>query len=186
MSIINDIGVYRILNLLTGDFYIGSSKSISGRWKIHKRTLELGNHHNLHLQRAWKKYGSKAFSFVVIVLVRCEKNLLKEEQKLIDNEKSVYNILQKAGSPLGYKHSLEALRKIGLASLGRRNTGWRHTAGWKREKSEISKNSKHSEATKLKISLANKGRRMSPEKTRLGAVLSEETKLKISASLKRA
>ena len=30
------IGVYRIINTVTGDFYIGSSKNIKQRWAEHK------------------------------------------------------------------------------------------------------------------------------------------------------
>ena len=29
------IGVYKITNTITGDFYIGSSKDVKRRWKVH-------------------------------------------------------------------------------------------------------------------------------------------------------
>ena len=32
------IGVHKITNTVTGDFYIGSSKDVKSRWKEHRRT----------------------------------------------------------------------------------------------------------------------------------------------------
>ena len=39
----------------------------------------------------------------------------------MDNLKSEYNILLKAGSPLGYKHSKEAIAKMSAAQQGEKN-----------------------------------------------------------------
>ena len=59
-------GVYMIKNKINGKFYIGSSVDITYRWARHKRQLRNGNHHSIHLQRAWDKYGEENFEFKVI------------------------------------------------------------------------------------------------------------------------
>lgn len=44
-------GVYKITNILTGDFYIGSSKSINDRWRCHRSPA------NWALSQRFKKQG---------------------------------------------------------------------------------------------------------------------------------
>lgn len=89
-------GVYKILNNITGDFYIGSSCSIMGRWYNHKRVLKKGQSHNQHLQRAWNKYGADAFEF--IVLEECTREIMIDrEQFYLDSLKPVYNIRKQCG-----------------------------------------------------------------------------------------
>ena len=59
-------GVYMIKNKVNGKFYIGSSVDIAYRWARHKRQLRNGNHHSIHLQRAWDKYGEASFDFSIL------------------------------------------------------------------------------------------------------------------------
>lgn len=110
-------GIYRILNVKSGKFYLGSSKNIEHRWKGHLRDLEAGNHHNVLLQRAYAKYGRDAFSFEVIV--ECpEKDRLRIEQSYLNNawgSGALYNLCPLVGrlpSSLGKKRSAEALEKF--------------------------------------------------------------------------
>jgi group I intron endonuclease len=57
------------------------------------------------------KYGYNNFS--LDILEYCEPSMLiKREQYYIDVLKPKYNILKKAGSSLGYKHSLETILKF--------------------------------------------------------------------------
>ena len=78
------IGIYTIKNKTNSKQYIGSSKDIGKRWKGHISKLDNNNHTNPHLQAAWNKYGSEAFSFEIL-----EECLLEEvieiEQKWIDS-----------------------------------------------------------------------------------------------------
>lgn len=98
------IGIYRIFNILTGDFYIGSSVNIIKRFSIHKSALFKGLHHNKHLQSAWNKYGDENFKFEVIE--NClTKKLLKREQFYIDKWLPVYNKRLIAESNFGMKFS---------------------------------------------------------------------------------
>jgi group I intron endonuclease len=112
-------GIYKILNKLTGGFYIGSATYFKYRFNAHRRELNLNKHNNVHLQRAWNKYGKDAFEFWIIEL--CDKiKLLEREQFYIDTLKPTYNILITAGSRLGMKTSKESNEKRRLWSTGRK------------------------------------------------------------------
>lgn len=63
------------------------------------------------IYKALIKYGYSKFSFEILEF--CDiKNVLVREQYYIDLLKPEYNILLKAGSPLGYKHTDEAKEKM--------------------------------------------------------------------------
>jgi len=83
-------GIYMIKNKINGKFYIGSSVDIAYRWARHKRQLRNGNHHSIHLQRAWDKYGEENFEFKVIE--ECSEDItFKREQYYLDLYKSYNN-----------------------------------------------------------------------------------------------
>ncbi len=104
-------GIYKITNLPTGRFYIGSAVDVDRRWKRHASDLNAQRHHNSKLQRAWNKYGQAAFTFELLEEVGDLAILLEREQHYMDTLKPFYNINPKAGSALGYKHTDEAKRK---------------------------------------------------------------------------
>lgn len=70
--------IYSILNLVDGKIYVGQSVNPSKRRTDHFRELRKNIHHNIHLQRAWNKYGEDAFVFNI--LENCA------DDKLNDNE----------------------------------------------------------------------------------------------------
>jgi group I intron endonuclease len=73
---------------------------------------------NSYIHNALLKHGYSNFS--LYILEYCEKNnVLVREQYYIDLLVPEYNILKKAGSSLGYKHSTEAIEKIINAGKGR-------------------------------------------------------------------
>ena len=77
-------GIYQIRNCLNNKIYIGSSKNIHTRFIAHKNYLLNNNHVNIHLQRAWNKYGEENFVFELLIL--CEDYQLKVyEQWCLDN-----------------------------------------------------------------------------------------------------
>lgn len=85
-------GIYQIVNIVNGKFYIGSSKNIEYRWKIeHTKQLEKGTHANIILQRAWVKYGANSFILEIIELID-ESRLLEREQHYLDVLHPDYNI----------------------------------------------------------------------------------------------
>lgn len=114
-------GIYSIFNTQANKQYVGSAVNINKRWNGHRAALRLGKHHSNYLQKAWNKSGSENFKFQI--LAECPKEyLLKMEQWFIDNLNPEYNISMTAGSPLGYKHTELAKRKISLHLTGRKNS----------------------------------------------------------------
>jgi hypothetical protein len=92
------IGVYMIKNLMTGDFYIGSSVNIDKRWSDHISKLLYNKHTNTKLQNAINKHGLQYFIFGIIELCTLDEiNYL--EQKYINQLNPKYNILPLVGCP---------------------------------------------------------------------------------------
>lgn len=162
-------GVYRIRNEINGKVYIGSTsqkRGVLGRFIEHRVTLNRGTHCNRYLQRAWDKYGKEAFTFKGIEYCEQEK-CTEREQYWIDAYESYkpekgYNLLAKAHSSLGFKHSEET-----KALLSKLHVGKKLTEEQRKRKSEIMKevcknrNYRHSAETRAKISAKNKGKDMS-------------------------
>jgi group I intron endonuclease len=95
--------------------------------------------------KALLKYGYSGFSLEV--LEYCEKNeALEREQFYLDSFKPEYNILQTAGSLLGYKHTDEAKGKI-IAFL----TGGKASEATKAKQREAKLGLARSEATRAKL-----------------------------------
>lgn len=59
-------GIYKIINKENEKFYLGSSQNLLKRQKQHFSRLLNGKHENLHLQRAFDKYGIDKFEFITI------------------------------------------------------------------------------------------------------------------------
>jgi group I intron endonuclease len=113
-------GIYKIINKTDGKYYVGSSHDIYKRWRYHREDLTKGNHHSPYLQRAWNKYGSDNFDFVIIELNIIEENLLKEEQKYLDNSNKniCYNTSMIAGK---VEMTNEVRKKISDKLMGNKN-----------------------------------------------------------------
>src|ERR1035437_2049507 len=79
-------GIYKITSLDNNKFYIGSSKEIKIRWNRHLNDLKNKKHGNIHLQRAFNKYGIDSFKFEIIEYCE-EHNLLIREQYYLDTLK---------------------------------------------------------------------------------------------------
>ena len=84
------IGVYKITNTVTGDFYIGSSKNIKSRWADHKCQSTWNRCSNNQLYKDMEKYGVDKFVFEIVEEVESEK-LKETEQKFIEMMKPTYN-----------------------------------------------------------------------------------------------
>ena len=95
----NNSGIYKIVNLITGKYYVGSTKSFETRKTCHFSRLRNNNHTNQHLQNAYNKYGKDSFIFEIIEYVE-EELLLDIEQSYLDNFEisKVYNKTQIAGA----------------------------------------------------------------------------------------
>lgn len=82
--------VYKIVNTVTGDCYVGSSKNIKERWRAHKNPTVWGRHPNSQLYKEMHKYGVDKFRFQILCPVE-PKHLKEVEQELIDSIKPMYN-----------------------------------------------------------------------------------------------
>lgn len=95
-------GIYKIVNKLTGAFYLGSSLNVYQRCGKHLSDLKLGKHHSKYLQRSFNKYGVDEFFFEF--LEPCEIAFLTErEEVLIAELMPEYNSLTKPTNPSPHK-----------------------------------------------------------------------------------
>ena len=81
-------GVYKITNIITGEFYIGSSKNIERRWYQHRSPSAQKRHPNSKLYKAMVSYGLDNFTFEIIEKTD---NLREKEQYYIKQLKPSYN-----------------------------------------------------------------------------------------------
>lgn len=140
-------GIYKIENTVNGKCYVGSAVNIGKRWSVHFNGLNNNKHHSRYLQSAWNKYGKDCFAFSVLEIVPDILMLTSVEQYFIDTLCPEYNICPKAGSPLGVIRSAETRAKLSAAGMGNKNT-----LGYK-----------HSPAARANMSLADTGRKHTPE-----------------------
>lgn len=126
ITIPNRAGVYKIVNLVTGDFYIGSAANLRTRKNHHFHKLKHNKHVNKFLQEDYndkERYGPDAFQFEVILLCEPEECIALETQ-YIDELAPTYNQAPEAGSQKGFEHSDETKQLISERSTGiKKGTG---------------------------------------------------------------
>ena len=86
----NIIGIYKITNTITGDFYIGSSKDVKRRLASHKIPSRWNQCPNNPMYIDMQKYGIDKFVFEVLEEVEIDK-LKETEQQFIEKLKPTYN-----------------------------------------------------------------------------------------------
>ncbi len=106
----NKIGIYRWINKINGNTYIGSSVNISVRMYTYYSLRSLAKSNRL-IDRALLKYGFSNFALEILEYTD-KNNVLEKEQYYMDLFKPQYNIVETAGSTLGYKHTQESLEKM--------------------------------------------------------------------------
>lgn len=117
-------GIYSITNVLNNHRYIGSTHNFYERLTQHRGHLRKNKHHSIALQRAYNKYGEKAF--VAQILEICENSadtLFFIEQKYLDLHPE-YNISNFANRPCntGYKMSEETKQRLRQFFTGRKRS----------------------------------------------------------------
>jgi len=109
-----NVGIYKIINIINNQYYVGSSTNISKRWKEHIRLLNLNKHHNDYLQHAWNKYGKDSFNFIIVENTNSDSIKITEQKYLdiakCDPEKS-YNLNYDATGGEISKYSKEKIRQ---------------------------------------------------------------------------
>lgn len=102
--------IYCILNVITGDKYIGSSIDFEERWRRHKRDLKRNKHHSIILQRAFNKYGIDSFKHEIIEY--CSKEEMKEKENFyLKKHNPKYNICKEAYTTIGRFYSENTRKK---------------------------------------------------------------------------
>lgn len=106
-------GIYRWINKITGKSYIGGSINLGNRIKdyFNYSFLVLAKNKNMIIYKSILKYGYSNFKLEIIEYC-LKKDVIIREQYYIDLVKLEYNILSKAGSSSGFKHSKESLLKL--------------------------------------------------------------------------
>lgn len=177
--------IYKIVNLVTSDFYVGSSINFANRIQLHRQRLNRNRHHCAHLQNAWNKYGKSSFVFVVVEEV--DEELVAAEQRWLDAH---------VGKDYCYNHSKHAdtpwrnVPKEDHPSFGRQKTVEERNAisnTLKAFYAEAPENhprygKEHTDETRDRISKNRKGKAAGAEHYRFGKNLSDEVKAKISAA----
>jgi group I intron endonuclease len=136
-------GIYGIRNKTNGKWYIGQSIHLRGRINCHFAYLRSGKHRNEHLQQSFIKYGRESFEFYVLEETTEDMMDVKERAwiircKSMDNRFG-YNI--EHGGNLQKHLPPSTLQKMSAAMKG----------------NKFSVGRKHSDAIRLKISMAVKG-----------------------------
>lgn len=117
--------IYKIENVKTGDFYIGSTIDIKNRFKSHKGLLKKNKHYNSYLQSSYNKYGKENFEFVVLeeLTNSTREELFELEQQYIDDLIPKFNGMRTVGA---YSPKTQSVIKLTLAKefLDERQTSY--------------------------------------------------------------
>ena len=89
--------IYKIINNVTGEKYVGQTTNFSRRINDHKEKLRAGKHANPKLQASWNKYGEECFS-----IIKEQFNLTKEEL----NQKEIEEIKKEDSYNKGFNLTL--------------------------------------------------------------------------------
>ena len=155
------VGIYIIENLVNGHFYVGQANGLARRFNEHSSMLQRSKHDNIHLQRAYNKYGSEAF--VMFMMQPCDETSLdRVEQEWVDlfwdDCKTCYNMKTIANKPPNRK-------------------GAKLTEEQRKKWSDAKKGKKFSEEHKRKISESRRGVKRQP--------FSDEWKTKMAKKKKK-
>lgn len=182
--------------------YIGSAVDIKNRWNGHLSCLRKNNHHSQKLQRHFNKYGEADLQFSV--LLGCEKEyLIANEQFFIDSYKPWFNNAPLAGNCLGIKHteeqkkakskrqkghfvSKETREKLSKAHKGRKLSPehCRKMSEYRKGKPSWNKGIKLSIKHCENLSISHKGKYLGENHPMFGKKHSDESRVKMSESLK--
>jgi hypothetical protein len=116
----NKSGIYRLVNKINGESYVGSSINLTNRFRRYYNINYLKGKilkDNSRIYRALLKYNYSNFNLEILEYCSNE-SLRSREQYYLDSLMPEYNICKTAGSMLGFKHSLETLEKFKNRDLG--------------------------------------------------------------------
>ena len=119
--------IYKIVNKITKEFYVGSTLYPNKRKKQHFNDLKHEKHHSIYLQRAYNKYGIENFEFIIVKKVNIEteidlRNLEERYIKFCWNSGKLYNVSKVGcgGDNLTYHPMLTEIREKQKKSIKQR------------------------------------------------------------------
>jgi len=116
-------GVYIFRNNVNNKCYVGSSVHLYTRIADYYYNNDSHGKISIIISRALAKYSHSNFKLLAFLVSTTDSEfILFMEQLVIDILQPEYNILHVAGSPIGFKHSLESKEKIRQIALAR---GWK-------------------------------------------------------------
>ncbi|MFW5872282.1 MAG: GIY-YIG nuclease family protein [bacterium] len=172
----NKKGIYKIINLENGKFYLGSTKNLKKRKREHFWALRKNRHNNPYLQNSFNKHGKEKFKFKIVKIVKNESDLLDVEQKYLDKTKSY-------DRKIGYNIN-EIASGGGLYGENNPNYGKPMSKEQKKKISETLMGHKVSKETRKKMSQNRKGKFAGKNNPNYGKTLSEKRKKKQSEVMK--
>jgi len=167
--------IYHIVNLVNGNFYVGSTNNQRERFRTHRNKLRGSKHHCAHLQAAWNKYGEALFLFRVVEEVADEDMLQAAEDVWLAKhvgENNCYNHGRRSGAP--WRGVPKELHPSFGKKLSNDQKALLRTARLAQPDPRLGK--QHSEETKQRIS---KSKLANSSKYWQGKERSAETKAKI-------
>lgn len=119
------IGIYKIVNTVKGDCYVGQSRRVKKRLSDHFNLLRRGKHPNPKLQNAFNKYGEGSFEASIEVVCQTDEDLDVLELAFLSgdaffDEPVVYNIAYDSPKGMqGRNHS--ELTKLKISNSKKNN-----------------------------------------------------------------
>lgn len=139
-------GVYKITNIITGDFYIGSSNNIKRRWGEHKKPSKWKENPNNPMYQDMQKYGTDKFVFEILEEAEIEQ-LKEKEQQFIETLKPTYNSNNANG--LDIERCKESHRKYLKSDKGKKTQKeYQKSDKYKEYQKEYQKSDKYKEYQK--------------------------------------
>ncbi len=118
-------GIYKIINKINGNFYIGSSQDIYARWANHRCSAKQGSKKCPYLYSAMRKYGIENFEIFVVII--CEIEFLSYyEFKYLEfffDKNITYNTTLCTDAPFRGRHHTEETRKL-LGDMKKGSIPW--------------------------------------------------------------
>lgn len=114
------IGVYLIKNKINGKCYIGASKDVKNRWKVHRRIYdsEGDKEYNKVLYQAFRKYGLENFEFQILTICDDRKTMYEKEKEYIKKyQTDIYGYNASPGGEAGSAKGHCAGERNGRAKL---------------------------------------------------------------------
>ena len=104
-------GIYKMFNVITGNFYIGSSKNISMRIGSHKMNLKNGYKYNIRIAKDLMDHGIDSFKFELLEYCDLSK-IYEREQYYYDLLKPSYNVWPTVLRATGRSYTDEQLKSF--------------------------------------------------------------------------